>query len=186
MFIGVHPCLKRLFYCRHSRLIDRAGAIYPLISNENRRSRNSGNSSATTGNRINPLDEKLAELEARVEKNQADLERNNEKILAKIAQLQIRRVAEIGRRAGVGIEEKRPQIRFMLSPFAKATEDRRMASKSAAGFVWRLFPTLKCGAIFSGVPAVLIGAQVERRGNNIRIRVAFARSRCQRCWKEIL
>jgi hypothetical protein len=43
-----------------------------------------------TGNRINPLDEKLAELEARVEKNRADLERNNEKILAKIAQLQIR------------------------------------------------------------------------------------------------
>ncbi len=42
------------------------------------------------GNRINPLDEKLAELEARVEKNRADLERTNEKILAKIAQLQTR------------------------------------------------------------------------------------------------
>ena len=42
------------------------------------------------GNRINPLDEKLAELEARVEKNKADLERNNQKILAKIAQLQTR------------------------------------------------------------------------------------------------
>jgi hypothetical protein len=43
-----------------------------------------------SGNRINPLDEKLAELEARVEKNRAALERTNQKIQAKITQLQKR------------------------------------------------------------------------------------------------
>ena len=43
-----------------------------------------------TGNRINPLDAKLAELEARIEKNRAALERNTQKIAAKITQLEKR------------------------------------------------------------------------------------------------
>jgi peptidoglycan hydrolase CwlO-like protein len=48
-----------------------------------------------TGNRINPLDEKLAELEARVERNRAALERTNQKIQAKITQLEKR--VELGK-----------------------------------------------------------------------------------------
>jgi hypothetical protein len=40
--------------------------------------------------RINPLDAKLAELEARVARNKAQLERTNERISAKLVELQKR------------------------------------------------------------------------------------------------
>lgn len=40
--------------------------------------------------RINPLDTKLAELEARVARNKAQLERTNERISAKLIELQKR------------------------------------------------------------------------------------------------
>ncbi|HTR44040.1 MAG TPA: hypothetical protein VMH87_20695 [Pseudomonadales bacterium] len=42
------------------------------------------------GNRVNPLDARIAELEARIEKNKAALERNNQKIASKITQLEKR------------------------------------------------------------------------------------------------
>lgn len=40
--------------------------------------------------RINPIDVKLAELEARVARNKAQLERTNERISAKLIELQKR------------------------------------------------------------------------------------------------
>jgi hypothetical protein len=40
--------------------------------------------------RINPIDIKLAELEARVARNKAQLERTNERISAKLVELQKR------------------------------------------------------------------------------------------------
>ena len=40
--------------------------------------------------RINPIDAKLAELEARVARNKAQLERTNERISAKLLELQKR------------------------------------------------------------------------------------------------